>query len=61
MWIIEGHGVDLDIEVTNDVKATIDGKDQQLERAVAEVMKKIQAGGAKYPAKPAGPVKVEKR
>ena len=60
-WIIEGHGVDPDIEVTNDVKATIDGKDQQLERAVAEVMKKIQAGGARYPNKPAGPVKVEKK
>ncbi|MEO8501335.1 MAG: S41 family peptidase [Vicinamibacteria bacterium] len=60
-WIIEGHGVDPDIDVENDVKATIDGKDQQLERAVAEVMKKIQAGGAGYPKKPAGPVKVEKR
>ncbi len=60
-WIIEGHGVDPDIEVTNDVKATIDGKDQQLERAVAEVMKKIEAGGAKYPKKPAGPVKVERK
>ena len=60
-WIIEGYGVDPDIEVTNDVKATIDGKDQQLERAVAEVMKKIEAGGAKYPQKPAGPVKVEKK
>ena len=60
-WIIEGHGVDPDIEVENEVKATIEGKDQQLERAVAEVMKKIQAGGATYPKKPAGPVKVEKR
>lgn len=60
-WIIEGYGVDPDIDVINDVKATIEGKDQQLERAVAEVMKKIEAGGAKYPKKPAGPVKVEKR
>lgn len=60
-WIIEGHGVDPDIEVENEVKATLDGKDQQLERAVAEVMKKIQAGGATYPKKPAGPVKVEKK
>ena len=51
-WIIEGYGVDPDIEVENDVKAMIDGKDPQLERAVAEVMKKIQAGGAKYPASP---------
>ncbi len=60
-WIIEGYGVDPDIPVENEVKATIDGKDQQLERAVAEVMKKIEAGGAKYPTKPAGPVKVEKK
>lgn len=60
-WVIEGHGVDPDIEVTNDVKATIDGKDQQLERAVAEVMKKIEAGAPKYPSKPKGPVKVEKK
>ena len=27
----------------NDVKATIEGKDQQLERAVAEVMKKLRS------------------
>jgi len=60
-WIIEGHGVDPDIEVENEVKATIEGKDQQLERAVAEVMKKIQAGGAVYPKKPAGPIKVERK
>jgi len=60
-WIIEGYGVDPDIDVINDVKATIEGKDQQLERAVAEVMKKIEAGGAKYPKKPAGPVKVERK
>lgn len=60
-WIIEGHGVDPDIEVENDVKATIEGKDQQLERAVAEVMKKIDAGAPRYPGKPKGPVKVEKK
>jgi tricorn protease len=60
-WIIEGHGVDPDIVVENEVKATIDGKDQQLERAVAEVMKKVEAGGVRYPKKPAGPVKVEKK
>ncbi len=60
-WIIEGYGVDPDIDVINDVKATIEGKDQQLERAVAEVMKKIEAGGTRFPKKPAGPVKVEKK
>jgi tricorn protease len=57
-WIIEGYGVDPDIPVENEVKATIDGRDQQLERAVSEVMKKLDAGtAARYPGKPAGPVK----
>jgi tricorn protease len=57
-WIIEGYGVDPDIPIENEVKATIEGKDQQLERAVAEVMKKLEAGTfTTYPSKPAGPVK----
>jgi tricorn protease len=60
-WIIEGHGVDPDIEVVNDPKSVIEGKDPQLERAVAEVMKKIQASPVKLPPKPAGPIKIEKK
>jgi tricorn protease len=60
-WIIEGHGVDPDIEVENDAKSVIDGKDPQLERAVAELMKKIQANPVKLPPKPAGPIKTEKK
>jgi tricorn protease len=60
-WVIEGYGVDPDIEVDNDPKAVIEGKDPQLERAVAELMKKIQANPVKLPPKPAGPVKTEKR
>lgn len=59
-WVIEGHGVDPDIEVENDPKAVLEGKDPQLERAVAEVMKKLQTPVA-LPNKPAPPVKVEKR
>ena len=31
-WIIEGHGVDPDIEVENDPKSVIEGRDPQLER-----------------------------
>ena len=34
-WIIEGHGVEPDIEVENDPKSVIEGHDLQLERAVA--------------------------
>jgi tricorn protease len=60
-WIIEGYGVDPDIEVDNDPKAVIEGRDPQLERAVTELMKKIQASPVKLPPKPAGPVKAEKR
>jgi tricorn protease len=60
-WVIEGYGVDPDINVENDPKAVIEGKDPQLERAVAEVMKKLKEGPAKLPAKPAPPVKVEKK
>jgi tricorn protease len=55
-YIIEGYGVDPDIEVENDPKSVIGGKDPQLERAVAEIMKKMTAP-VKLPARPAAPVK----
>jgi tricorn protease len=55
-YIIEGYGVDPDIEVENDPKSVISGKDPQLERAVAEIMKKMTAP-VKLPARPAAPVK----
>jgi tricorn protease len=56
-WIIEGYGVDPDIEVENDPKSLIEGKDPQLERAVAEIMKKIKDKPVKLPPRPAAPVK----
>jgi tricorn protease len=56
-WVIEGHGVDPDIDVENDPKSVMAGKDPQLERAVAELMKKIQAAPVKLPPKPADPIK----
>jgi len=40
-WIIEGHGVDPDVEVDNDAKSLLDGRDPQLERSVAEALKRI--------------------
>jgi C-terminal processing protease CtpA/Prc len=36
--VIEGYGVDPDIEVENDPKSEIEGRDPQLERGIAEVM-----------------------
>lgn len=59
-WVIEGHGVDPDIDVENDPKSLLAGKDPQLERAVAEVMKQLQGKTVKLPPMPAGPVKVPK-
>ncbi len=56
-WIIEGHGVDPDIEVENDPKSVIEGHDPQLERAVAEVMKKVRQQPRRLPDRPAPPVK----
>jgi tricorn protease len=55
-YIIEGYGVDPDIEVDNDPKSVIAGHDPQLERAVQEVMKKL-AQPLKLPARPKDPVK----
>ena len=55
-WIIEGYGVDPDIEVDNDPQSIIKGKDPQLERAIAEVMTKLK-NPVKLPPKPAPPVK----
>ena len=59
-WIIEGHGVDPDIEVDNDPKAEITGHDQQLERGIAEIMAKIKDHPVKLPPRPAAPVKAIK-
>ncbi|HYG64655.1 MAG TPA: S41 family peptidase, partial [Thermoanaerobaculia bacterium] len=58
-WIIEGHGVDPDIEVDNDPKSLLAGRDPQLERGVAEVLKAIEKEPRKLPARPAPPVKTQ--
>jgi len=55
-YIIEGYGVDPDIDVDNDPKSVIAGHDPQLERAVQEVMKKLTQP-VKLPSRPADPVK----
>lgn len=56
-WVIEGHGVDPDIEVENDPKSLIEGRDPQLERAVQEVMRAIEAHPVVRPPRPEAPVK----
>jgi tricorn protease len=58
-WVIEGYGVDPDIEVDNDPKSEIAGRDPQLDRGIAEVMARLKTP-VKLPPKPAGPVKTIK-
>ena len=56
-WVIEGYGVEPDIEVENDPKSVIAGRDPQLERAIEEISRMIQDDPRPFPARPAPPVK----
>ena len=58
-WVIEGYGVDPDIEVDNDPKSVLEGKDPQLERGIAEILARLKQP-TRLPAKPEGPVKTIK-
>ncbi len=60
-YVIEGHGVDPDIVVENEAAAVIDGKDPQLERGIAEVLKAMDTAPKKLPGRPLDPVKTPKR
>lgn len=56
-YIIEGHGVDPDIEVENDPKSVIEGRDLQLERAVSEILAAMERDPKRLPTRPPDPVK----
>ena len=56
-WIIEGRGVDPDIEVDNDPGDLLKGKDAQLDKAIEVVLEKIAKEPRKLPGRPADPVK----
>jgi len=58
-WIIEGEGVHPDIDVEADPGALLAGRDPQLERAVAEVTRRIEEHPARLPRRPADPVKTQ--
>jgi len=56
-YVIEGHGVDPDIVVEQDVAAQLEGRDPQLDRGIDELKKAIQAAPVALPPRPADPVK----
>ncbi len=51
-WDVENHGVAPDIELDNRPDDVVRGKDAQLDRAIEEVMKQIEANPKKLPARP---------
>ncbi|MDR3108539.1 MAG: PDZ domain-containing protein [Planctomycetaceae bacterium] len=58
-WIIEGEGVTPDIEVENDPKSMINGKDPQLEMGIKEILKQMDENPKKLPNRPEAPVKTK--
>ncbi|MGA2809869.1 MAG: S41 family peptidase [Candidatus Acidiferrum sp.] len=59
-YVIEGHGVDPDILVENDPAGVIAGKDAQLDRGIAEIMKALESNRKVLPPRPPDPVKTPK-
>ena len=56
-WIIEGHGVDPDIVVDNDPAREYAGGDDQLDRAIAEIVKELKEKEKTLPPLPPYPKK----
>lgn len=56
-WIMEGHGVDPDIEVENDPAREFLGEDAQLSRGIEEVLKALETQRVQIPPPPAYPDK----
>ena len=56
-WLIEGHGVDPDVEVQNMPGEVLAGKDSQLEAAVGLLLKQIEEHPKQWPPRPPYPDK----
>jgi tricorn protease len=54
-WPIEGHGVDPDIVVDNDPAKEFSGVDQQLDRAIEEILLELKTKGQSIPPQPPFP------
>ncbi len=54
-WPIEGHGVDPDIVVDNDPAKEFAGTDQQLDRAIEEILLELKTSGKSLPPPPPWP------
>ncbi len=54
-WPVEGHGVDPDIVVENDPAKEFSGVDQQLDRAIEEILLELKTNGKSLPPPPPFP------
>ena len=58
-WIIEGHGVDPDIVVDNDPAKEYAGEDQQLNKAIEEMLDELKSWPKELPPPPPFPDKTK--
>ena len=56
-WAVEGEGVAPDIEVIQDPKLVLAGRDPQLERAVTEALRMLEEETFELPSEPEAPVR----
>jgi tricorn protease len=56
-WTIEGHGVDPDVVVENDVASVLQGRDPQLEKAIELLLEQVRTDPRPTPTPPPPPVK----
>lgn len=56
-WIIEGYGVDPDIEIDNDPAREFDGIDDQLNRGIEEILRLLETEGFQLPDRPDFPIR----
>lgn len=56
-WAVEGEGISPDIEVIQDPKSVLQGKDPQLEKGVEEAMRLLQTQEFQIQPEPAAPVR----
>jgi tricorn protease len=61
VWIIEGHGVEPDVEVHNLPHATFGGEDAQLDRALEDLLRQIESEPRPVPPAPAYPDHARRR
>ena len=59
-WLIEGYGVDPDIEVQNMPGDVVRGQDAQLDTAIEDLMKRIEEDPRDVPLRPPYPDKSKK-